>query len=97
MSKKMMIVIALQVLLLVVGIVWYQNRTISDYQAVGRAGKQIYDEACISCHPITEFDNRNLSVEYTKKLVIEGRGVMPKYPEIQEPELSRLAEYVNQL
>jgi len=93
----MIAIILIQVLLLVGGIVWYLNRTTSNYQAVSKTGKAIYEDACISCHPIEEFDGRGLSVEYTKRLVREGKGVMPKYPNIKEPELTRLGEYVNQL
>jgi len=93
----MIAIVLVQVLILIGGIVWYLNRTTSEYQATNRTGKQIYEDACISCHPIEEFDGRSISVEYTKRLVRDGKGVMPKYSNIKEPELTKLGEYVNQL
>lgn len=97
MSKKLMVIILIQVLLIAGGIIWYQQRTISEYQVANKSAQEVYEDACVSCHPVTEFAGRSISVGYTKSLIREGKGVMPKYPGIQEPDLTELAEYVNQL
>jgi len=65
----------------------------------------LYNKACASCHGISgqglagnpSLGASKLNTEQVKQLIRSGKGNMPAFPGIQEPELSKLAELVKKL
>lgn len=62
----------------------------------------IYQDNCLTCHGnngeaqpgFPSLQKTTLSLEEIKKIIITGRGDMPPFPNITEPQLSQLAELV---
>jgi len=88
-------------------LVWYQYNTqppvaIKDNPQAKEQQQvlNIYRDNCARCHgafgegfasnPVLR--GRNLQVEYIKDRIVKGRGKMPGFPNIVEPQLSKLAE-----
>ncbi len=69
------------------------------------SGKKIYSKNCVSCHGINargtgiapKLRERNLSEEYIKKVVSNGKGRMRALPHIKNKELKVLSEFISSL
>jgi mono/diheme cytochrome c family protein len=63
----------------------------------------LYSKNCARCHGAfgqgfaanPKLAGRNIPVPMIKSLVQKGKNKMPAFPEIQEPILTKLAEYVS--
>ncbi len=64
----------------------------------------VYQENCVTCHGAAgqgqsgfpSLKQTKLGVDEIKQLITIGRGDMPAFPHINEPQLSQLAEMVKQ-
>jgi cytochrome c-type biogenesis protein CcmH len=64
----------------------------------------LYARECASCHGTVgqgvagnpNLQNSRLSLAEIKSIISEGKGAMPAFPQIREPQLSELAELVKQ-
>ena len=65
----------------------------------------LYSKECASCHGNSgqglagnpSLGASKLNTDQIKQMIKSGKGNMPAFPNIQEPELSKLAELVKQL
>ncbi len=65
----------------------------------------LYAQNCSNCHgqvgeglgSFPSLQNTKLSIEEIKQLIRNGKGDMPPFPGIKDPQLTRLAEFVKQL
>ncbi len=107
MKAKSFIFLAALVLIVAVFIVFYQIKaqnetTVSQLETHSLA---VFQQNCSRCHgaagegfstyPALQ-DNR-LSSDEVKHIVRFGQGDMPPFPNIPEPKLTQLAEFVSQL
>ena len=105
-AKSLLILLAI---VLVVGmfIVFYQIKaqnetTVSSLEEHHMA---LFQENCARCHGTAgegfssypALQDNSLSVEEVKHVIRYGQGDMPPFPNIQEPKLTQLAEFVSQL
>ncbi|WP_349432307.1 cytochrome c [Methylomarinum sp. Ch1-1] len=71
-----------------------------DYDPAPEAsGEQIYQAACIECHPADEkgiifhIDSKNANPTYIAHKVKTGSLMMPKFPNIKAEDLKKLSAY----
>ena len=65
----------------------------------------VYGQACASCHGkfgegvagFPSIQNTSLTVDEIKKIIREGKGNMPSFNQIEEPMLTRLADFIKKL
>lgn len=65
----------------------------------------IYGEACASCHGkfgegvagFPGLQSTSLSIDEIKNIISNGKGNMPAFEHIHEPELTELAEFIKKL
>jgi cytochrome c553 len=65
---------------------------------------QLYMQNCATCHGVSgqgmsgypSLQQTRLSVDAIKERIQTGAGAMPAFPQIQEPQLTKLAEMVKQ-
>ncbi len=106
MKARSFVLLAAVFLIVAVLIIFYQIKTenkttISQFKVYNLA---VYQDNCARCHGTTGegFDSNpslqgnNLSPEEVRHIIRFGRADMPSFPNIQEPNLTQLAELVSQ-
>ena len=107
MKAKSLYFLAAIILVVAVFIVFYQikaqNETsVSDLQAHNNT---VFQNNCARCHGVSgegfasnpSLQERDLSPDEIKHIIRFGQGDMPPFPNIKEPQLTNLAEYVSNL
>ena len=88
-------------------LVFYQIKALNETTVVQlqEHNQTFFQENCARCHGTSgegfasypPLHGNNLSAEEIKQIIRFGRGDMPPFPNIQEPKLTQLAEYVSQI
>jgi len=107
MKAKSFIFLSAIVLVVAVFIVFYQIKaqnetTVSEFQTHNLA---VFQDNCARCHGVSgegfasypSLQGNGLTPEQVKQIIRFGQGNMPPFPNIPEPKLTQLAEFVSQL
>jgi mono/diheme cytochrome c family protein len=79
---------------------------VDNYMPTTRDGAVIFREACARCHGEAgvggdsdgpRLAGHNVTLADVREHVVEGKGRMPRFPNIRGPALENLARYVNAL
>jgi len=106
MKSRLFVLMAAMVLIIAILIVFYQikaeNKTsTSQFKEYNLA---VYQDNCARCHGTTgegfasnpSLQGNRLSSDEVKHIIRFGMGDMPSFSNIQEPNLTQLAEFVSQ-
>ncbi len=90
-----------QQLLIIISTLFILNGCSKDYSPSKKAtGESMYQTACVQCHKKDEkgmiftFDSEKANVGYISERVKTGSLMMPKFPNINDEQLSQLSDYV---
>ena len=111
MIKRPVLLLTILIVVALVVIVTYKIQT-DPFNNTSKAGQEnaladelgpiytVYLHNCVTCHGQSGFPSlqkTKLGVDEIKQLITTGRGDMPAFPHITEPQLSQLAEMVKKL
>ena len=79
------------------------QQNVSGNAAANQQVMALYSKNCGRCHGAfgegfagnPALTGRNIPVPMIKSMIQNGKGKMPAFPEIQEPQLTQLAEYIS--
>jgi len=88
-------------LLIIIGALFILNGCSKDYSPSEKAtGESMYQTACTQCHKKDEkgkifaFDSDKANVNYIRERVKNGSLMMPKFPNINDEQLTQLSDYI---
>jgi cytochrome c551 len=91
----------IQQLLIIIGSLFILNGCSKDYSPSEKAtGESMYQTACVQCHKKDEkgiiftFNRENAKVTHIIERIKKGSLMMPKFPNINDEQLSQLSDYI---
>ena len=90
-----------QQLLIIIGALFILNGCSKDYSPSEKAtGESMYQTACVQCHKKDEkgkiftFNSEKANVTHISERVKSGSLMMPKFPNINDEQLTQLSDYI---